>query len=170
MKSQDILYSKGKNHECMTPVHAVKPILHYIPKKAIVWCPFDKEDSEFVKQIREINEVVFSHIDSGDDFYNFEPDKWDVMVSNPPFTNKRRIFERALKFGKPFALLMSLTWLNDKYSKKVFMDAEKQMQLMMFDNRIHFKDKNGKTQTKTTFSSAYYCSDFLPESIILKKL
>lgn len=50
--SQEVLYSKGNNDECMTLPYAVEPIIKYIPKDAVVWCPFDKEDSEFVKQIR----------------------------------------------------------------------------------------------------------------------
>ena len=37
----------------------------------------------------------------GIDFFDFQPEYWDVMVSNPPFTN-RKYFERALSFGKPF--------------------------------------------------------------------
>ena len=45
--SQNILYSAGANDECITLPYAVKPILKYIPKDAIVWCPFDKEWSSF---------------------------------------------------------------------------------------------------------------------------
>lgn len=48
MNSQDILFSKGSNDECFTLPYAVKPILKYIPKNAVVWCPFDTEESEFV--------------------------------------------------------------------------------------------------------------------------
>ncbi len=95
--SRSILYSKGKNDECYTLEYGVEPILKYIPKNAVVWCPFDKEDSQFVQQIRKQgNKVVATHIDNGQDFYTYEPDeKWDVIVSNPPFTGKRKIFERA---------------------------------------------------------------------------
>lgn len=119
--SQTILYSKGQNDECMTPEYGVKPIIKYIPKDKIVWCPFDKEDSEFVKQfLANGYKVTFSHIDYGQDFYTYEPNEWDVIVSNPPFTNKRKIFERALSFGKPFALIMSNTWLNDAAPKQLF--------------------------------------------------
>ena len=50
MTSRDILYSKGKNDECITPVEGVIPILKYIPKDAVVWCPFDRPDSNFVKK------------------------------------------------------------------------------------------------------------------------
>lgn len=58
MNSRKILYSSGNNDECLTPAFGVKPILKYIPKNAVVWCPFDTEQSEFVKQISKQNKVV----------------------------------------------------------------------------------------------------------------
>ena len=67
LTSREILWTRGKNDECYTPHYGVTPILKYIPEGKIVWCPFDKEDSEFVKQIRE--PVVYSHIDTGQDFF-----------------------------------------------------------------------------------------------------
>lgn len=170
MNSQKILYNKVGNDESYTPDYGVAPIVKYIKKSDVVWCPFDKEHSEFVKQIRANgNVVVCSHIDDGKDFFEFEPTEWDVMISNPPFQNKRIFFERALSFKKPFALLMTNAWLNDKYSKWVFKEADREMQLLMFDKRIHF-EQNGETKKKTTFSSSYFCSNFLPKQIILEEL
>ena len=170
MDSQKILYNKVGGDESYTPAYGVEPIIKHIPKDAIVWCPFDKEHSEFVKQIRANgNAVILSHIDDGRDFFKFEPLEWDIIVSNPPFQNKRKFFERALSFGKPFALLMTNAWLNDKYSKWVFKESNRGMQLLMFDKRIHF-EQNGETKKKTTFSSSYYCCDFLQKQIILEEL
>ena len=88
-------------------------------------------------------------------------------MSNPPFTNKRKIFERALSFNKPFALLMSNTWLNDAAPKQLF--KEKQLQLLMFEERIKFKN-NGVIENKITFSSSYYCYNLLPKDIIMESL
>ena len=51
MNSKEILYSQGNNDECYTPKYGVYPIIKYIPKDAIVWCPFDDSDSNFVKMI-----------------------------------------------------------------------------------------------------------------------
>ena len=88
------------------------------------------------------------------------------MVSNPPFTNKRKIFERALAFGKPFALLMSVTWLNDAAPKDLFKDRD--LELLMFRNRVKFIDQNGKIMNNgITFSSAFYCSGILPKQIVI---
>lgn len=49
--SQTILYKVSGNDEAYTPAYAVTPILKYIPKSSVVWCPFDTLESEFVKQI-----------------------------------------------------------------------------------------------------------------------
>ena len=167
--SQSILYSVGKNDECLTPDYGVKPIIKYIPKNAVVWCPFDTEESEFVKQIRANgNKVIYSHISNGQDFYTWEPkERWDCIVSNPPFTAKRQIFERALSFNKPFALIMSNTWLNDAAPKQLF--KEKDLQLLMCEQRMKFLN-NGKVQNKITFSSSYFCYNFLPKQIIMESL
>lgn len=167
--SQKILYSQGSNDECYTLDYAVKPILKYIPKGYVVWCPFDTEDSQFVKQIRANgNKVIRSHIQDGKDFYDYEPNEhWDCIISNPPFTNKRDIFERALSFNKPFALIMSNTWLNDSAPKQLF--KHKDLQLLMFDKRMRFMN-NGKIGNNPTFSSSYFCYNFLPKQIIMEEL
>lgn len=169
INSKEVLYSRGNNDECMTPNYGVEPIIKYIPQNAVVWCPFDKEDSEFVKQIRQSgHKVIATHIDNGEDFYTYEPNEhWDCIISNPPFTNKRLIFERALSFNKPFALIMSNTWLNDSAPKQLFKDRD--LQLLMFDKRMKFIN-NGKVQNKITFSSSYYCWNFLPKQIIMEEL
>ena len=153
-----MLYSNG----------GVYPILKYIPKDWVVWCPFDTEESNFVKLISKQNKVIHSHISEGKDFYNYEPtEHWDCIISNPPFTNKRKIFERALSFNKPFALIMSNTWLNDSAPKQIF--KEKDLQLLMFEERMKFVN-NGKVDNKITFSSSYYCWNFLPKQIVMDSL
>jgi len=168
MKSQDILYSPGNNDECMTLDYAVKPIIKYLPKGKIIWCPFDTEESQFYIQLTRAGfDVVKSHISEGKDFYAYEPEKWDIIVSNPPFTNKRQIFERALSFNKPFALIMSNTWLNDSAPKQLFKD--KDLQLLMFEERMLFAN-NGKINKRITFSSSYYCYNLLPKQIIMESL
>lgn len=166
MDSRKILYSAGKNDECYTPSYAVRPLLQYLEpfKGKTIWCPFDTVDSQFVKVLRAAgHNVVFSHIKTGQDYFEYEPEHWDLIVSNPPFTGKRQIFERALSFNKPFALLMSLTWLNDSAPKQLFVG--KDLQLLMFDRRIKFGQGN-----KITFSSAYYCVDILPKQIVFEQL
>ena len=168
LDSKKLMFSKGKNDECYTPDYGVEPILEFIPKEKIIWCPFDKLESEFVKQISKNNTVVHSHIDDGKDFFEYEPDEWDIIISNPPFTNKRKYFERALSFNKPFALIMTNTWLNDATPINLFHDRD--LQLLMFDMRMQFISPDNRDNSKITFSSSYYCWNFLPKQIVMKKI
>lgn len=164
MNSQKILYSNGKDDEKYTPRYAVEPLIKYLDKSKVIWCPFDTNKSEYVKVLKEKGfNVIYSHISEGKDFFEYEPEYWDILISNPPFTRKRQIFERALSFKKTFALLMSNTWLNDSAPKQLF--KEKDLQLLMFEQRIEFDNQN-----KITFSSSYYCYNLLPKQIIMEKL
>ena len=132
-------------------------------KNQIIWCPFDDENSEFVKVFRENDyKVVNSHIKYGQDYYKYEPEKWDVMISNPPFTNKAQIFKRALSFNKPFSLLMTITWLNDATPANIFKDKE--LQILSFNERMEFTNRSRKK--KINFLSAYFCWNFLPKNFI----
>ena len=173
--SSKVLYSGGNNDECYTPDYAVKPILEYIPKDVTVWCPFDTEESQFVKLIGERigkENVEYSHLDKGQDFFQYQPKHWDIIISNPPFSNKKKFFKKALDLGKPFALIMTNAWLNDSAPKKLFKDAGKDLQLLMFEERMEFKYGNavGRVNNKVTFSSSYYCWNFLPKQIIMGEM
>lgn len=153
----------------MTLSYGVKPIIKYVPKDAVVWCPFDKENSEFVNQLTANgNRVIHSHISDGQNFYTYEPSEhWDCIISNPPFGGKRNIFERALSFNKPFALIAPNTWWNDAAPAQIF--KNKDLQILSFDYRMKFEN-NGIVEKKITFMSAYWCWDFLPKQIIFEHL
>lgn len=166
--SKDVMYSSGNNDECYTPDYGVSPVLEFIPEGKIIWCPFDTKGSEFVKQISRANEVVHSHIAEEQDFFEYEPEKWDMIISNPPFKGKRKIFERALSFHKPFALLMTMTFMNEAAPVQLFEDRG--LQLLLFDKRIEFIQPNAKQKGKITFNSSYYCWNFLPNDIVMRRL
>ena len=66
MDSKAVLYSWWGNDECYTPRYGVIPIVKYLPKDKIIWCPFDTEESEFVKVLREEwFTITLSHISGG---------------------------------------------------------------------------------------------------------
>jgi hypothetical protein len=167
---QENIYSQGANDEQMSPSYLVTPLLKYIPKNWKIWCPFDKEYSEFVKVfLKNGYKIIFSHIDYGQDFYNYEPqEKYDCIISNPPFTNKKKIFERTLNFNKPFLLLAPCTWFNDSALSKLFGDGN-EMQVMFFDKRVKFRN-NGVIQNKITFASCFIGKGILPRQIVFEKL
>jgi len=156
--------SQGNNDECYTYRYAVEPLLDYLEpyRNKIIWCPFDRNESEFVKVFNGNGfNVINSHIDYGQDFYRYEPENWDILISNPPFSNKTKMFERVISFGKPFAILMSMAYLNDGTAAKTFKDID--LQILSFNKRMEFK--NQPVNKKINFLSAYFCRDFLPKNV-----
>lgn len=169
MNNNKVLWTKNGSSEFYTPPYAIAPIIKYIDPNWTVWCPFDLIDSNYVKQIlRANNKVVHSHIINGQNFFNYQPKKFDCIISNPPFQNKKEFFKRILSFNKPFAILMTLTWLNDRTVFKLY--DKKQMQLVLFDKRIKFENEHGIINKNITFACGYYCWNFLPNNLITEKL
>ena len=76
------------NDEFYTPLYAVKPIFKYLKPGARIWCPFDTEDSLFVRYGRQKGfKVIASHIDNGKDFFKVWLKKQpDYIISNPPYS------------------------------------------------------------------------------------
>ena len=61
----------SKSDEYYTPAYAVQVIVPYLMDKGFkhIWCPFDKEHSEFVKILKEKGfNITFGHIETGQDF------------------------------------------------------------------------------------------------------
>lgn len=115
--------------------------------------------------------VVYSHKDDGQNFYDFGdglfaqdiPD-FDILISNPPFHNKALLVEKVIALGKPFALLLPMTWLNDSAPYRLF--ARGGVELMLFDRRIKFKNCGNQP----SFGVGYYCRGILPEKIVFESL
>ncbi len=153
-----IYKTSGKNDECYTPKYVVESIIPFVPKSFVIWCPFDTEESFFVKVLKENGfKVIYSHISMGQNFYDYEPkEHWDIIISNPPFTNKKQIFERAFQLGKPFMLLMTAQWFNDAAPVDLYMKYNPNgMQTIQFRNRIKYIG----CDNKIPFKSIFFCNN-----------
>lgn len=123
-----------------------------------VWCPFDLELSEFVFFFKELGcKVVYSHIDTGQDFFNYEPDSYDIIISNPPFSRKLDVFKRCNELDKPWVMLSNIMCLNYMEIGNYF--ADNPVQMLIPDKRVSF-DGN-----PSSFCSGYFCKDFLSSNL-----
>lgn len=162
---------RSKNgDERYTPDYAVKPLLEFVPNDKIIWCPVDKKWSAFVRVFKKAGyNVIYSHIDYGQDFFDYEPEKWDILVSNPPFSKKDAVLRRAYELNKPFALLLPANSIQGKTRFEIF---KNDVQMLCFDQRIGFMDSYhmDKPVEGTSFGSAYFCRNLLPTKLELRRL
>ena len=161
------------NDEYYTPPYAVAPILKYLNPDSKVWCPFDTEDSYFVKMLRhEGHEVVATHISGGADFFETEtPDATDYIISNPPYSLKTEVLQNLFERKVPFAMLLGIVGIFDSL-KRFEMFRDNDFEVMYMNRRISFfKDyADQKPAVNPPFSSAYFCSGVLPKQIVFEEI
>ena len=167
-------YKFTGSDESYTFSNLIYPLLNLIEefkkkkniKNLVIWCPFDLKEnieiesikyfkSNYIKVFEEAgHKVISSHIFEDKDFLNYEPnEEYHIIISNPPFKNKRLFFERALKLNKPFCLLSTASWLNDLGVNNIFNDYE--LQLIIPNRRARFFNQNGIIGNQPSFKSIY---------------
>lgn len=160
------------NDEFYTPLYAIEPIIKYIEKDKTIWCPFDTNDSLFVKRFKEIGlKVINTHLDSGVDFFNCDIPECDYIISNPPYSLKKEVFERLFDIKKPFAMLVGVVGLFES-QKRFEMFRDNKFEIMYLNRRVsYFKDYlDEKPALNPPFSSVYLCSQMLPDRIVFEEI
>ena len=76
---------------------ARRTAMYYKPK---ILLPYDTENSLFVKSLKD-KDIIYGIRDFLESDYNY-----DVLITNPPFSLKEKIFEKCLKNGREFILVL----------------------------------------------------------------
>ena len=161
------------NIEAYTPKNAVDLIIPYISKDMIIWAPFSRDEHNFAGYLRELGfTVINTHYDPvtklGNDFLTHTPDfHFDIIVDNPPFKNKTKYVERAILFGKPFALFLPFNSFGDNGIPNLFLRNNLEPQLLIPDKRVNFENQ---PQKGISFKTVYVCNKVLPKQMIFTKL
>ena len=170
--------------EVFTPAYAVQPLLKYLDMfqeecniwsgffhTLTIWCPFDMPNSEYVKVFRSAGfNVIASHIDMGENFFFYEPEEhYDIIISNPPFSQKDNVLKRLYELDKPYAMLLPIPALQGQARFPYIKDG---LQYLGFDKRINFYTNQdmSEVQKGVSFGSCYLCKKFLPRDLIIEEL
>jgi len=161
------------NDEFFTPQYAVVPLLKYLKPHSNIWCPFDTEDSWFVKLLnKEWHTVIFSHINTGADFFSTTTPDWtEYIISNPPYSLKYEVFQRLFALQIPFAMLVGVVGLFESQKRfEIFRDNH--FEVMYMNRRIsYFKSyEEQKPSLNPPFSSVYLCQWILPKRIVFETI
>lgn len=164
----DVVANSG-NDEFYTPLYAIEPLVKYVPAGKSIWCPFDTEDSLIVKHFRKLGFAVSaSHIQDGDDFFYTEP-RGEIIISNPPYSLKGKVFQRLFDLKMPFAMLVGVVGLFESQERfNMFRDHD--FEIMWLNKRIaYFKSfAEQKPSLNPPFSSVWLTSGLLPKANVFE--
>ena len=155
----------GAYDELYTPEYAIKPLLKYIPKNAVVWECTDYGSSNISKVILENgHKVITTHLNTNLDFLTDMPDfDFDIIITNPPYSLKDDFIRKCYELGKPFALLLPLTALEGIKRGEMF--EKNGIELLVLDKRVDFTGKKS-----CWFNTSWFCKGLLPRQMIFEKI
>ena len=139
------------------------PLIPYLEKDWIIWeCAWGK--GSLAKHLKKKG---FNVIGNKEDFL-IANRKFDVIVTNPPYSIKDKFLERAFFQGKPFAFLLPLTALEGKKRGELY--RKYGIQLIIPNKRINFETPSGKG-SGAWFQVAWFCWKLnLPKDLMFVEL
>ena len=147
-------FKVNKNDNYNTPVQAWQFLLDNMQpdyKNKIIWSPF-YYDGGLIKNLKDLD---INLIHENKDFFYYEPEEYDMIIDNPPYSCKREIIERCLKLNKPFALLLPLDTIERHYMKDLFNSDTNKIQILIprhTSARIYGAESSGNNPA----SDAYF--------------
>lgn len=127
-------------------------ITHLIPKDKVIWEAFMKDNWSSMSAIilRELGHNVVGNATL--DFFG-EPPEYDVIVSNPPYSIKKRIFQRLVVLDKPFILVVPVSTITKQFVKVLKRDK---LQMIIPSKRLQF-EKAGEPLKRCWFDCCFLC-------------
>lgn len=142
---------------CQTPGYALDPLLAYLDKNCIIWESAAGQGNLTLAFQEHGFKVVSSDILTGQNFFKWQPLKWDVTISNPPFSHKVDWLARCYELGKPFALLLPVEILGVGAAQKMF--ARFGVEIILLNRRVDFQTVNTSfAKSSSWFPTAWFCS------------
>jgi len=158
--------SRKYSDDFQTPPVALKPLIPFLKKDWIIWEPAEGRGN-LTKALRELGfKVIGTDIKSGHDFLKWQPEKFDCIVTNPPYTLRYEFIKRCYELGKPWAMLMTLTTLEGR-RQELF--EKYGIELLLLNKRVNFETPSGKG-SGAWFPVAWFCWKLLPKQIVFGKL
>jgi len=157
----------SQNDEFYTPSYAIEPLFKYIKPKSTIWCPFDTDQSLFVRLLKNQGyTVINTHLANGGNFFDIAPPECDCIISNPPYSLKYEVFAKLFQIGKPFAMLVGVVGLFES-QKRFNLFKDNDFEIMYFNKRIsYFKSYDEqKASLNPPFSSVYIAKGLFPKQI-----
>lgn len=108
--------------------------------------------------------MVYGHIDTGQDFFDYTEPQGEIVVSNPPFSKREVILEQLYKWDLPFALVMNFNGLFDS-RKRVRMFRDNDVQILVPFGRMKFIHE-GELLNSPNSQSVYVCHKVLYKQIV----
>lgn len=130
--------------EWYTPIELVKFCESLVSENKNVICPFDTENSNFVKVFKDCQYGMSNFLENTYDY--------DICITNPPFSLKEKVLEKCLIDNKEFILVLPQTFIFSVTFYNLTRNYNFNYKIYSPKQRIYFIDEQGN-QNRPNFHS-----------------
>ena len=154
MASFSIKQNYKNKQEYGTSKYIFKMLENFVDKKMIIYEPFwlDGKSKTYLNELGYHN--VIHHNECF--FENYDKYKYDIIISNPPFNIKKRIFQKLYLIDKPFIMIVPVSIISKLFIKEIFKNDIDKIQLIIPNRRLHF-EKDGQVANRCWFDCVFFC-------------
>ena len=149
----------ASDDDYFTPLSAWNDIKAYIPTDKLIWEAFFGDGTS----AQHLRDIGFDVVSEDCDF--FKSNHGDIIVTNPPYSCKAKVFKYLQQLDKPFILLVPVSTITKQYYQSHF--AEK-CGIIIPPRRIQFV-KTGIQTNRCWFDTVFICykiEGVLPREIV----
>lgn len=139
------IISFKKDDQYETPKYIWEMLVPYMDKNHTIYEPF------YCSGIsgQYLRELGYNVIHNDEDFYeNYDKHEYDIIVSNPPFSDKKKVFNKLKKIDKPFIMIVPVSTITKKFFRDNFKDDD--ITMLIPNGRLQFS-KKGKQLSRCWF-------------------
>lgn len=162
---------------CQTPLYAVEPLYQFLPAGALAWEPAAGDGNIRTALQAHGYGVVCGDLLSDKPFYDYPglsffaytPPAFDVVVTNPPYSDKYAWLRRAYECGKPFAMLVPVETIGSA-AGQALIDQHGMEQLLLSPRVDFIMPLKGEGGRGAQFPTFWWCWQLLPKPIMTARL
>ena len=126
----------------------------FVDKNKVIYNPFFLDG----KAKTYLNELGYDHVIHNDEdfFENYNKYEYDIIITNPPYTIKKKIFKKLYEINKPFIVIVPIATITKLFIKEIFKSDVERLQMIIPNRRMQF-EKNGNQLKRCYFDCVFLC-------------
>lgn len=135
-----------------------------VDKNLVIYEPFYLDG----KSKTYLNELGYENVIHNKEcfFENYNKYIYDIIITNPPYTIKKQIFQKLYEINKPFIVIVPISTITKLFIKQIFKADVERLQMIIPNRRMQF-EKNGNQLKRCYFDCVFLCYKLNLEKDIL---
>lgn len=153
-----------QDDDFQTPPSAIEPLIYYLRRYFVeqsivtVWEPACGHGNLVEAFKAKDGQVIGTDIHDPEkhDFLKWAPkySTYDIIITNPPYSQKNEFLKRAYEIGKPFAFLLPLTTFETELRQNLM--EKYYTQIIFFNGRVQFETPGDMNERGVWFATAWF--------------